>query len=252
MADGRGRSSCGAGPSSRWRGERGARPRGWTSAGWAATARTRSCTSTRARGKPLTAREAPRLLAWRAAYPFAPDAGLQPDDPPHATVVGAGRPRLRAGATRGCAGARRTTSARAVAAPRATRPASRTSSAACSSPREATPRGAGGGARHAARPAPLPHQPAPRARRARRGRSTAGRAGRCASRAASCCGCCTRASAARSPRATPTRRRSGPSSCATSTPTTQTLLRHQRARAPVAAASRPARPSLQIRPASRR
>jgi uncharacterized protein len=37
--------------------------------------------------KPLTAREAPRLLAWRAAYPFAPDAGLQPEQPPFAMVT---------------------------------------------------------------------------------------------------------------------------------------------------------------------
>jgi uncharacterized protein len=38
--------------------------------------------------KPLTAREAPRLLAWRAAYPFAPDAGLRPEQPPYAQVTG--------------------------------------------------------------------------------------------------------------------------------------------------------------------
>jgi uncharacterized protein len=40
--------------------------------------------------KPLTAREAPRLLAWRAAYPFAPDAGLQPEQPPYAMVTAPG------------------------------------------------------------------------------------------------------------------------------------------------------------------
>ena len=52
--------------------------------------------------KPLTAREAPRLLAWRASYPFAPDASLEPDDPPHAQVAAPngkafqwGDPRLR-------------------------------------------------------------------------------------------------------------------------------------------------------------
>ena len=52
--------------------------------------------------KPLTAREAPRLLAWHASYPFAPDAGLRPDDPPQAQVTGPdgrswrwGDPRLR-------------------------------------------------------------------------------------------------------------------------------------------------------------
>jgi uncharacterized protein YcbX len=40
--------------------------------------------------KPLTAREAPRLLAWRATYPFAPDAGLRPEHPPHALVTAPG------------------------------------------------------------------------------------------------------------------------------------------------------------------
>jgi uncharacterized protein YcbX len=52
--------------------------------------------------KPLSAREAPRLLTWHASYPFAPDAGLRPDDPPHAQVTGPdgrswrwGDPRLR-------------------------------------------------------------------------------------------------------------------------------------------------------------
>jgi uncharacterized protein len=37
--------------------------------------------------KPLTAREAPRLLAWRAEYPFTVDGGLDPRDPPRAMVV---------------------------------------------------------------------------------------------------------------------------------------------------------------------
>jgi uncharacterized protein YcbX len=37
--------------------------------------------------KPLTAREAPRLLAWRARYPSAEDAAVQPEDPPHAEVT---------------------------------------------------------------------------------------------------------------------------------------------------------------------
>jgi uncharacterized protein YcbX len=37
--------------------------------------------------RPLTAREAPRLLAWRAAYPFNLDAGLDPASPPHAIVT---------------------------------------------------------------------------------------------------------------------------------------------------------------------
>jgi uncharacterized protein len=37
--------------------------------------------------RPLTAREAPRLLAWQAAYPFNLDAGLDPASPPHAVVT---------------------------------------------------------------------------------------------------------------------------------------------------------------------
>ena len=53
--------------------------------------------------RPLTAREAPRMLAWRAVYPFNLDAGLDPASPPHAIVTepsGArswrwGDPRLR-------------------------------------------------------------------------------------------------------------------------------------------------------------
>lgn len=52
--------------------------------------------------KPLTAREAPRLLAWHAAYPFNRNGSLDPRDPPHATVVAPdghryvwGDPRLR-------------------------------------------------------------------------------------------------------------------------------------------------------------
>ena len=38
--------------------------------------------------KPLTAREAPRLLAWRARYPFNADGSLDPARPPYATVTG--------------------------------------------------------------------------------------------------------------------------------------------------------------------
>ena len=38
----------------------------------------------------LTAREAPRLLAWKASYPFARDAALRPERPPPATVVAPG------------------------------------------------------------------------------------------------------------------------------------------------------------------
>ena len=52
--------------------------------------------------KPLTAREAPRLLAWRAAYPFNLGGGLDPARPPFATVTAPdghsyrwGDPRLR-------------------------------------------------------------------------------------------------------------------------------------------------------------
>ena len=51
---------------------------------------------------PLTAREAPRLLAWRASYPFNTGGGLDPARPPFATVTAPdghsyrwGDPRLR-------------------------------------------------------------------------------------------------------------------------------------------------------------
>jgi uncharacterized protein len=37
--------------------------------------------------RPLTARESPRLLAWRASYPFAPDATVSPERPPLAQVT---------------------------------------------------------------------------------------------------------------------------------------------------------------------
>jgi uncharacterized protein len=37
--------------------------------------------------RPLTAREAPAMLAFKASYPFAPDAGLDPAAPPAAQVV---------------------------------------------------------------------------------------------------------------------------------------------------------------------
>src|SRR4051794_23175706 len=37
--------------------------------------------------RPLTAREAPRLLAWRASYPFAPDATVRSENPPLAQVT---------------------------------------------------------------------------------------------------------------------------------------------------------------------
>ena len=37
--------------------------------------------------KPLTAREAPGMLAWRAAYPFDPDAAVDPAHPPQAVVT---------------------------------------------------------------------------------------------------------------------------------------------------------------------
>lgn len=52
--------------------------------------------------KPLTAREAPRLLAWRATYPFNLGGGLDPARPPFAIVTAPdghsyrwGDPRLR-------------------------------------------------------------------------------------------------------------------------------------------------------------
>jgi uncharacterized protein len=54
------------------------------------------------RWKPLTAREAPRLLAWRADYAIAPDAAVRPEDPQNARVTDPhgrswrwGDPRLR-------------------------------------------------------------------------------------------------------------------------------------------------------------
>ena len=37
--------------------------------------------------KPLTAREAPRLLAWHAAYPSAPNGAVDPERPPYAVVT---------------------------------------------------------------------------------------------------------------------------------------------------------------------
>jgi len=37
--------------------------------------------------RPLTAREAPGLLAWHATYPSDPDAALDPARPPHAMVT---------------------------------------------------------------------------------------------------------------------------------------------------------------------
>jgi hypothetical protein len=52
--------------------------------------------------KPLTAREAPRLLAWQARYPFNHNGGLDPARPPFAVVTAPdgrsfrwGDPRLR-------------------------------------------------------------------------------------------------------------------------------------------------------------
>jgi uncharacterized protein YcbX len=62
--------------------------------------------------RPLTAREAPRLLAWRAAYPFNLDAGLDPASPPHAIVTEPdgvrswrwGDPRLRSALARDVSG----------------------------------------------------------------------------------------------------------------------------------------------------
>ena len=47
--------------------------------------------------KPLTAREAPRLLAWRAGYPFDADGGLDPRRPPHAIVTAPDGHRFRWG-----------------------------------------------------------------------------------------------------------------------------------------------------------
>ena len=165
--------------------------------------------------KPLTAREAPRLLAWHARYPFAPDAGLRPDDPPHAQVTGPDGEQLQLGrpaaAQRAGRGPR---PPRAAAArprrhpgPRAQRARHRRgtrAALAASSDRD--------------RPAPLPHQRPPRAGRPPWEEhgwegGTLGFAGGVVLRL------CTPACAARSRRATRSRRRSGPS-----------LLRHLDAR----------------------
>ena len=81
--------------------------------------------------RPLTAREAPRLLAWRAGYPFAGDAALRPDDPPAATVRAPGGKSFSCGATRACATRSPTTSA-APSTCAATPAASRTCPGACS------------------------------------------------------------------------------------------------------------------------
>jgi hypothetical protein len=51
--------------------------------------------------KPLTARQAPGMLAWSASYPFVPDASLRGDPPPATLISPGGRsyrwgdPRLR-------------------------------------------------------------------------------------------------------------------------------------------------------------
>jgi uncharacterized protein YcbX len=44
--------------------------------------------------RPLTAREADWLLSYKASYPFAPDAGLEPAEPPPAQVTVPGGSRL--------------------------------------------------------------------------------------------------------------------------------------------------------------
>ena len=176
--------------------------------------------------RPLTAREAPRLLAWRAAYPFAPDAGLRPgaarryahrDRARRRAHLALGRPAAAPRARADDLGRPVRLRARLGGhpGPRAQPARHRRGDAAPRSREELGRRD---------RPAPLPPQPPPRARRARLGRARLGGRGRCASRAASRCGCCIRACAARSPRATRTPRRSGPSCCATSPPRTATCF----------------------------
>ena len=170
--------------------------------------------------KPLTAREAPRLLAWRAAYPFARRRRAAAGAPAVRARDRAGR---RAHLQLGRPAAAHRAGGRprppGAAAPRRRRdPGPRAQPAAH---RRGDPRRARRGARDRARPAPLPPQPAPRARRARLGRARLGGPDAALRGRRRRCGCCTRACAARSPRATPTRRRSGRSCCATSPPATR-------------------------------
>ena len=122
--------------------------------------------------KPLTAREAPRLLAWHAAYPFAPDAGLRPDDPPHAQVTGPdgrswrwGDPRLRNALAEDLG--RDVRLRRDLAG---IQDLERSVLVTTEATRAALAERAG----HAARPAPLPHQRPPRAGRRALGRARLG------------------------------------------------------------------------------
>ena len=78
--------------------------------------------------KPLTAREAPRLLAWQAAYPFNFDGGLDPARPAATPSSRRRTGTASAGETRACASRSRTTSADPCSS-RATSRASRTSGA---------------------------------------------------------------------------------------------------------------------------
>ena len=114
--------------------------------------------------RPLTAREAPGLLAWQAAYPFNLDAGLNPESPPHAIVTEPagvrhwrwGDPHLRSALERDLG---RPVRLERDLAGIPDVPATVLVTVAASL------RALSRGARHGGRRAPLPHQPAPRARR---------------------------------------------------------------------------------------
>jgi len=162
--------------------------------------------------KPLTAREAPRLLAWRARYPFNIDGGLDPARPPFAIVTGPdgrsfrwGDPRLRH--------ALNADLGRPVELKRdlaGMQDLGRTLLVTADATLHALGEELGGPIDlGASRPTSTSSSTRPH------GRSSTGRGGSWCSRAASGSGCCTRASAARSPRATRTRRSSGRSSSST-------------------------------------
>ena len=207
--------SSGAGPSSRWRASASSALR--VDGRGAGGDRTHAVLHEhKGEWKPLTAREAPRLLAWQRGVPVQrrrrarPGARRRSRSSPRPTAARYrwGDPRLRRalGEDLGRAGA----------------------SCAATSPGIqdlartllVTARGDAGRARRRARrrrstcAASAPTCTSTST--CRPGPSSAGRAASWSSPAACGCGCCTRASAARSPPATPTRRSSGRSCCATS------------------------------------
>ena len=156
--------------------------------------------------KPLTAREAPRLLAWQAAYPFNVNGGLDPARPPYAVVTAPdghryrwGDPRLRLALEDDLG--RPVQLARDV---EGIQDLPRTLLITPKPTLDALGEELGGRSTCAAS-APTCTSTST----SRPGRSSPGRAASWPSRAAFGCASCTRASAARSPRAIPTRRSSG-------------------------------------------